>query len=113
MATISHVFANQDGKGPLRGNRHWFEDAVHQAGIRDFTWHDLRHTFASRLIMSGVDLRTVKELMGHKSIDMTCRYAHLAPAHEQAAVERLVASPRRRFPKRTRADQKLRLRVAA
>ncbi len=49
------------------------------AGIAKFTWHCLRHTFASRLIMAGVDLRTVQELMGHKTIQMTCRYAHLGP----------------------------------
>jgi site-specific recombinase XerD len=42
--------------------------------------------------MAGVDLRTVQELAGHKNIAMTCRYAHLAPAHEQTAVEKLVPS---------------------
>jgi len=48
-----------------------------------------RHTFASRLVMAGVDLRTVQELMGHKTITMTVRYAHLAPAHQREAIERL------------------------
>ena len=47
--------------------------AVARAGIVDFTFHDLRHTFARRLIMAGVDLATVKELMGHKHITMTLR----------------------------------------
>jgi len=73
-----------------RSPRHWFEPAIQQAGIKDFTWHCLRHTFCSRLVMSGVDLRTVQQLMGHKTIQMTCRYAHLALAHESAAVEKLV-----------------------
>ena len=61
----------------------------------NFTRHCLRHTFASPLVMAGVDLRTVQELMGHKTIAMTCRYAHLAPSHKLAAVERLTleASP--------------------
>jgi len=59
------------------------------AKIRDFSWHCLRHTFASRLVMAGVDLRTVQELLGHKSIAMTVRYSHLSPAHTLAAVERL------------------------
>jgi site-specific recombinase XerD len=72
--------------------RQWFEPAVKEARLAAFTWHCLRHTFASRLVMAGVDLRTVQELMGHKTIAMTCRYAHLAPSHKLAAVERLSAS---------------------
>ena len=55
----------------------------------DFTFHDLRHTFASRLVMAGVDLPTVKELMGHKSIAMTLRYMHLSIDHKQRAVRAL------------------------
>jgi integrase len=83
------VFVNIHGE-PLRGYKHWFDWAVSEAGVRDFTWYCLRHTFASRLVMAGVDLRTVAELMGHKTIQMTMRYAHLAPAHQLAAVERIV-----------------------
>jgi integrase len=82
------VFITKRGER-LLGPRHWFEDAVEKAGIKDFTWHDLRHTFASRLVMADVDIRTVAELMGHKSIQMTMRYAHLAPEHKLVAVERL------------------------
>jgi hypothetical protein len=59
--------------------------------MEDFTWYCLRHTFASRLVMAGVDIRTVAELMGHKTIQMTMRYAHLAPQHSLAAVERLTS----------------------
>jgi site-specific recombinase XerD len=71
------------------GPRGWFEPAVKRARLPDFTWHCLRHTFASRLVMAGVDLRTVQELMGHKTIAMTCRYAHLTSSHQHAAVERI------------------------
>ena len=61
-----------------------------RAGLKSFTWHDLRHTFASRLVvMAGVLLPTVAELMGHKKIQMTMRYAHLAQGHKQIAVESL------------------------
>jgi site-specific recombinase XerD len=74
----------------LTGYKHWFNRAVREAGSKDFTWYRLRHIFASRLTMAGVDLRTVAELMGHKTIQMTMRYAHLAPAHQLSAVEKLV-----------------------
>jgi integrase len=70
-------------------SRRWFEPAVKAAGLESFTWHCLRHTFASRLVMAGVDIRTVQELLGHKTIAMTVRYSHLAPKHTLAAVERL------------------------
>lgn len=65
---------------------------MRRAGIERFRFHDLRHTFASKLVMEGVDLYTVKELMGHSTIQMTERYAHLAPEHKASAVEKLVKS---------------------
>src|SRR5205807_4441966 len=51
--------------------RRWFQEVAREARMPDFRWHDLRHTFASRLVMAGVDLGTVQELMGHKTITMT------------------------------------------
>ena len=98
MAALAELKAQGDGTGwifrnergeRLTGPRYWFEAAIKDAKIRDFHWNDLRRTFASRLIMGGMDLRTVQELMGHKSISMTCRYAHLAPPYQLAAVEQL------------------------
>ena len=70
----------------------WFPKVCKASEIEDFTWHCLRHSFASRLVMAAVDIRTVQELMGHKTIVTTMRYAHLAPGHQSEAVERLVGS---------------------
>ncbi len=69
--------------------RRVFLPALKDAKIEGLRWHDLRHTFASRLTMAGVDLRTVQELMGHKTTAMTVRYAHLSPRHQLDAVQRL------------------------
>ena len=64
--------------GGLRRPREWFESALKSAKIEGFSWHCLRHTFASRLVMSGADLRTVAELLRDKTLAMVMRYAHLA-----------------------------------
>jgi len=64
-----------------------FKTALKRAKVNDFKFHDLRHTFASPLVMAGVDLPTVKELFGHKDIKMTLRYAHFAPAHKVKALD--------------------------
>lgn len=70
-------------------------EALKKAGVDApnlgaYVWHSNRHTFASKLVMAGVDLLTVKELGGWRTLAMVQRYAHLAPRHLHAAVERLV-----------------------
>lgn len=73
----------------LKSPRGWFEKAVKDSGIAHLNWHDLRHTFISCLVMAGVDLRNAQQLVGHKTIQMTMRYAHLAPSQVALAVETL------------------------
>jgi len=83
-----YVFSKPDGS-PYGNWRKAFENACKRAGIEDFRFHDLRHTFASYLVMAGVDIRTVQELMGHKDIKMTMRYSHLSQSHLLEAVNRI------------------------
>ena len=83
------VFPNSEGKRDLRWPEKTVPAAVADAQIEDFRFHDLRHTFASRLAMEGVDLLTIKDLGGWKTLSMVQRYAHLSPGHRHSAIERL------------------------
>jgi integrase len=82
-----YIFYNPKTLRPYDNLKRSWTTALRKSHILDFHFHDLRHTFASRLVMRGIDLTTVKELLGHKDIKMTLRYAHLAPAHIRKAVE--------------------------
>ena len=87
-----YVFTNpKTGKAYDNLKRSW-QGALRRSHIIDFHFHDLRHTFASWLVMKGVDLTTVKELLGHKDIKMTLRYSHLSKPHVKNAVENLCYS---------------------
>jgi integrase len=83
------IFYNREGKRFDTLKKGW-TGILKQANIKNFRWHDLRHHFASRLVMLDVDLNTVRELLGHADISMTLRYAHLAPEHKANAVAKLV-----------------------
>ena len=74
---------------PVKNIKKAFQRAVDRAGIEDFKFHDLRHTFASQLIMKGGSIKDVQELLGHKTMTMTLRYAHLADDHKKTAVNLL------------------------
>ena len=90
------VFPSVTDESPLDARNYVnrvFLPALKSAKIYGLRWHDLRHTFASRLVMAGVDLRTVQELMGHETLEMTMRYAHLSPGHRLEAVQRLNPKP--------------------
>jgi integrase len=84
-----YVFSHNSGNDPVKTLKTAFSSAIRRSGVEKFRFHDLRHTFASNLVMAGVDIVTVQELMGHKSIGMTKRYSHPTPEHKKRAVERL------------------------
>jgi len=103
-----HVFVYRRGEDKLKGKepvrkrravrpapeaasniRTAFTSALERSGIRDFRFHDLRHTFASHLVMNGASIKEVQELLGHKTLAMTTRYAHLSQEHKKKAVNLL------------------------
>lgn len=83
-----HVFPGVEGKRLKRIDRAW-RGLCRRAELQGFRFHDLRHHFASRLVQSGVDLNTVRELLGHADITMVLRYAHLSPDRLASAVEKV------------------------
>jgi integrase len=87
--STSDVVFSLEETGESYNFRKSFETALKKSNITGFRFHDLRHTFASHLAMAGVDLNTVRELLGHKSLDMTLRYSHLSQDHKKRAVELL------------------------
>jgi len=84
---IPYVFYDPTAEKAYKDVKRSFASACKRAKITNFHFHDTRHTFASLSVMGGVDLTTVKELLGHKHLTMTLRYAHLAPSHKVKAVD--------------------------
>jgi site-specific recombinase XerD len=84
-----YVFCNKEGKR-FNDVRDSFKPACRKVGIVDFRFHDLRHTFASHLVMRGVGLRAVQDLLGHYDMKLIMRYAHLAPGHLRDSVNFLI-----------------------
>lgn len=84
------VFPGKDGS-PIKNAETAWKGVLRDSQITDFHWHDLRHTFASNLVMAGVEIYTVSQLLGHSDVKLTMKYAHLAPNHKQEAVEKLVS----------------------
>lgn len=78
----------------IKSPRAWFEAALADAKITRYRWHDNRHTFCSRLAMRGENLKVIQQLAGHKTIQMSARYAHLGEKNLRTAVEGLCVSPR-------------------
>ena len=76
-----------DGVFDCSNLRKLYDAAIRQAKLEDVNFHTLRHTFASHLAMAGVDIKTIQELLGHQTFEMTLRYAHLSPHHKKVAIE--------------------------
>jgi integrase len=83
-----YIFSGPDGK-PLKDIKRSFHTALKKAGIKDFHWHDLRHTSASHLLMRGASMKAVQEHLGHTTIAMTQRYSHLSRDFQKEEVNRL------------------------
>ena len=83
------VFPNPKTNKPFRSIRHSFENACRRANIHDLRFHDLRHTFACRMIQNGCDIETLRDLLGHHSISVTERYIHTNLDQKRGAIERI------------------------
>jgi len=88
---VGLVFPGRKNKNEPVDLRTPFETALKRAGIEDFRWHDLRHSAASYLAMSGASLAEIAEVLGHKTLVMVKRYAHLSEAHTASVVEKMNA----------------------
>ena len=93
-ASSGHLFNNSRTGQPFKDVKKAFKGACERAGVEGLRFHDLRHTFASRLVENGADLITVKDLLGHFSVRITERYTHSSKNTKRLAVESLAQSRR-------------------
>lgn len=87
-SNTGRIFPSDSGGRLDNTNKAW-ANLLNAANIQQFRWHDMRHDFASKLVMKGVPLNTIRELCGHTDLNTTLRYAHLAPDHKAEAVSLL------------------------
>ncbi len=89
--TVCSARPRGQGRQTISTSAHRGEAALKTAGITDFHWHDLRHTAASYLAMSGVSLVEIAKVLGHRTLAMVARYSHLSDGHIVATGEKLAA----------------------
>lgn len=84
-----YVFINKDTGLPYNDIKKAFHKVLEKAEIKDFRFHDLRHTAATRMLENGADIRTVQEILGHSSVSVTERYTHTNAMKKRSAIELL------------------------
>lgn len=82
--------SKRDRSVPMDIRKAW-ESCLREAEVEDFRFHDLRHSAASYLAMSGASLTEIADVLGHKTLDMVKRYAHLTEGHKASVVERMAS----------------------
>ncbi len=101
----AYIFASPVKEGePIKEIKKAFKKALRKAGIEDFRFHDLRHTFASHYQMTTNDEQGLRELLGHKSVNMTKRYAHLSLKHIKDGIDALNERLNESIPKVSQAS---------
>ncbi len=98
-SSCPYVFYNHRMRNRWKEPRETFDKGKREAGLPWVRLHDLRHFRASQWVMNGMDLRTVQELLGHSSLSVTQRYAHLAPAHAMKHVQRIASAEEQNMKK--------------
>ena len=107
MTNSPFLFCTEQGKA-YKTIREGFKGALKRAGLdgRGFTFHSLRHTFASSLASRGVSIRIIADLLGHRTIQMTMRYAHVSPDGRRSAVEVLDEIPAEKGTEKALGDNR-------